>query len=187
MIESLALRVPHQRGSLFKHSPMLRCSQARTASYKGNDTGPEVKLVDTSCQPLAVEATAPSEWLWCLPTAAMSVTKAKHDAPAKFEDDNHTHHVKCTKRILTKYIASLVSMCMGLYVQHPITATSLLRRFQPFVWALFLRCTNRHVIKAIIDSFETIDRHWDRGLTERVLARALRASAQTDNHLHAKV
>lgn len=122
-----------------------------------------------------------------LPVASTLLARSKSGITLAARDHYPATSIRQTRRILTKYIASLAGTCVSLYDQHPLSTVLLLRRFQPVLWALFSRCVNRQVIHALIDSFEVLGLMWGRRFTERVLARALRAAAQTNGLLHARV
>lgn len=162
------------------YHPELTHSQIERFLYRSRIPRTSECKHQTGLMPLEGRTAA----LLCLSTASRSVQS--NSGPPEIGDPSHVERLRQTKRIRTKYFASLASTCMSLYAQHPVSASSLLRRFQPVIWELFLRCTNRQVILSLVNSFEVLHQIWDHSLTERVLARALTAAAQTDDTLHAK-
>eukprot|EP00892_Ulva_mutabilis_P012658 jgi/Ulvmu1/9765/UM056_0005.1 len=185
-IEALALHVPHEHASCQQHG--FTPHQKVTRVPQDVDVIYEARMLEQGCQSLFQHAVLAVAWgVKQLPGAFVCPIADKLGTHVNLRDDRHASSVKYTKRTIIKYIANLVTSCIGLYVKHPITAAILLRKFQPLVWAAFLHCRNRQVIKAIINSFDMLHHFWDRRLIERVLARALRAAAQSDDRLHAKV
>lgn len=184
-IEELALCSPRFNEDLpiGYHPELTRCQIEKFLNHASTPKTAEFKY-ETICRLMPSEG-GKFAALWCLPAASTS-PKSKSGTPSEIGDHSYVASLRQTKRIRTKYFASLASASMSLYKQHPVSASLLLRRFQPVIWELFLRCMNRQVIISLVNSFEVLHQMWDRTLSERVLARALTASAQTDDALHAK-
>lgn len=158
----------------------------RTLNNSKNVVGQTFTL-EGSDQRLTTSIIATTGHAWYLLAAWDCMTPEKSNGSVNCKEEQHMASFSDARRIGTKYIASLISMSMRLYMHHPMTASVLFFRFQHLIWALFLRCKNCHVVRAIVDSFAVLEKLWDRRLIEFILARALRAASQTDAILHAKV